>query len=318
MIKNLAISCLAARPVWHLLRHRALRGNPLTIMCYHTLGPDSGGIDGWTVVPQGEFKSQLADLRAHYDIVSLDDALSGRVHSDRPQAVITFDDGDSGLYTYLRPILRETPIPVTLYVATEQIQTGRPFWFDRVVNALQGSGEVNVDGLGRWQVPSENGKARWAVLGDILNTLKQADPDLRNALADQVAIQGTDTPEPRLGPMTLEHLKELADTPGVTIGAHSHGHELLDQITLEQARNSIARSRKLLQGWTGQDVRHFAFPNGNHSEALRNVARHLGFTSATILGEQTVPCGCDPFALPRISVGRYDSRSRVRLRLAGL
>jgi peptidoglycan/xylan/chitin deacetylase (PgdA/CDA1 family) len=116
----------------------------------------------------------------------------------------------------------------------------------------------------------------------------------------------------------MEHLKELAETPGVTIGAHSHGHELLDQIPLQQARSSMARSRELLQDWTGQEVRHFAFPNGNHTQALRDIAGELGFVSATILEERTAPRGVDPFALPRISVGRYDSRNRVRLRLVGL
>jgi peptidoglycan/xylan/chitin deacetylase (PgdA/CDA1 family) len=177
---------------------------------------------------------------------------------------------------------------------------------------------VDVDGFGRWSLPEENGKARWAVLGEILEALKNEDPEARDALADRIAGQGTTRPGPALGPMSMEHLKELAETPGVTIGAHSHGHELLDQIPLQQARKSMARSRELLQDWTGQEVRHFAFPNGNHSQALRDIARELGFVSATVLEERTAPRGVDPFALPRISVGRYDSRNRVRLRLVGL
>lgn len=318
MIKDIAVQCLAAPPIWGALRWRALRDHPLTILCYHTLGPDEGGINGWTALRARDFRAQLADLRAHYDVVSLDTALEGG-QGKRPRAVITFDDGDRGLHAHLLPILRETATPVTIYVATHQFETGQPFWFDKVVNALQNPGEVNVPSLGHWHLPGTGDKAHWDVLRQVLQALKAAPSEDRDALATQVAEQGTPPKASlHLGPMTLEQLKELAATPGVTIGAHTHGHELLDQISPEAARQSVAISRDRLQDWTGQEVRHFAFPNGNHTPALRQMIKDLGFASATILEEQTAPQGTDPFALPRISVGRYDTLNRLRLRLVGL
>ena len=318
MIRKLAVRALALPPVWGLLRRRALAGSPVTILCYHTLGPDRGGIDGWTVLRSSDFRAQLADLKRHYDIVAMDDALSFPSRPRRPQAVITFDDGDAGLFAHLRPIMAETPVPLTIYVATSQIETGRPFWFDRVVNALQAAAEISVDGLGRWHMPGAGSKTHWAVLGSVLQALKDVPPERRDALADQVAAQGTPPEGPALGPMSVGQLRELAEIPGVTIGAHSHGHELLDQIPPEAARQSAARSRTLLKDWTGQDIRHFAYPNGNFTPDLCAMIRDLGFASAAALGERPAPRGSDPFALPRISVGRYDSRDRVRLRLAGL
>ncbi len=316
MIKALAIAALSAPPVWRVLRRQALRDKPLTILCYHTLGPDRGGVNGWTVLRTSDFRAQLADLRAHYDIVSLDEGLS--FGGARPQAVITFDDGDQGLHAHLLPILRETPVPVTIYVATEQFETRRPFWFDRVVNALQAPQEVRVEGLGTWRLPGTGDKAHWDALRPILQSLKAAAPEVRDWLADQVASQGSEMPDPALGPMSREELVELSQQEGVTIGAHTHGHELLDQLPLEVARASIARSRALLREWTGQPVNHFAFPNGNHTSPLRNMVKDLGFRTATILEERTAPRDCHPFALPRISVGRYDSLARIRLRLVGL
>ncbi len=321
MIKSTVVQVLGAKPVWSLLLKRALKDRPLTIMCYHTLSADTGGINSWTSLRRKDFKAQLADLQDIYDIVSLDDALAappGR--TGRPCIVITFDDGDRGLYTHLLPIVQETGVPVTLYIATEQFETGRPFWFDRVVNALQGPGEVGLDGIGRWSLPGSGDKAHWAALGQVLNALKSVPPSEREAAADALVAQGqppVDNAE-TLGPMTLEQLQILGKTPGITIGAHTHGHELLDQIPADAARDSVARSRDLLRDWTGQNVRHFAFPNGNHTQSLRDMIRGLGFASATILEDRTAPQGTDPFALPRISVGRYDSRARVRLRLAGI
>lgn len=317
MIKELAISFLAAPPIWGVLRRRALRDTPLTILCYHTLGPDQGGVNGWTALRERDFRAQLADLAVHYDIVSLQEALEGGA-SRHPQAVITFDDGDRGLHAHLLPVLRDTPVPVTVYVATEQFETRQPFWFDRVVNGLQGAREIRVEGLGSWTLPGTADKAHWDALRPILQVLKEVDPAMRDAMADKVVEQGGALPALPLGPMSKDELAELAAQPGVTIGAHTHGHELLDQLPLDEACASVALSRELLQEWTGQPVDHFAFPNGNHTPALRGMVKDLGFNSATILEERTAPRGCDPFALPRISAGRYDSATRMRLRLVGL
>lgn len=317
MIRRCALRALARPPVWRLLRVKALRFNPVTILCYHTLSSDRGGVDGWTALRVSDFQAQLTDLQNHYDIVSLDNALTEPT-GKRPRLVLSFDDGDRGLHKHLLPIVRASGLPVIIYVATEQFETGQPFWFDRVVNALQGGCKVSVDGLGQWVLPAEEGSAHWAVLGEVLQALKEADHSARDTLANQVVAQGNTTQTSPLGPMQLDELRTLAATPGVTIGAHSHGHELLDQIPLEQARESIARSRRLLQDWTGQEVRHFAFPNGNHTAGLRNTVADLGFTSAAILEDRLVNQQADPYALPRISIGRYDSRDRVRLRLVGL
>ena len=318
MIRRLAVSTLGSAPVWALLRRLRRQPDALTILCYHTLGPDQDGIEGWTTLRESDFLAQLADLQAHYDIVGLEDGLAGAPGSARPRAVVTFDDGDRGLYHHLLPILRKNPFPVTLYIATAQFETGKAFWFDRVVNALQSPTDVVVPGLGRRTVPGGGGKIHWQAIQPILEALKQAPQEARDDLADQIVAQGAPPATPGLGPMSRDQLKEIADTPGVTIGAHSHGHELLDQLPLEKATASMARSRDLLKDWTGQAVRHFAFPNGNHTGPLRAAAKSLGFASATVLEDRIAPRGADSFALPRISVGRYDSRARVRLRLVGL
>ena len=321
MIRQAALSVLATPPVLAVLRRRALKDDPVTILCYHTLAPDTGGADSWTALRAGDFRAQLSYLRRAYDIVDLETALEGSPEGGRgrrPRAVLTFDDGDRGLHAHLLPILRETPVPVTIYVATEQIEEGRPFWFDRVVNALQGAGEIEVGGLGRFRLPGGGGKAQWAAIRPILQALKATPPADRERLADLVVAQGGPAPSPALGPMTKDQLADLAAHDGVTIGAHSHGHELLDQIPLAAAEASVARSRDALRDWTGQEVRHFAFPNGNHSAALRDMVMRLGFASAAILEERTAPRGCDPFALPRLSVGRYDDATRLKLRLVGI
>jgi peptidoglycan/xylan/chitin deacetylase (PgdA/CDA1 family) len=317
-MKAIANALLATPMIWRGLQWRATRGGALTILCYHTIGPDQGGAEGWSVLRSSDFREQMSHVLANYEIVEFDGSILADPPEGRPRAVITFDDGDRGLHKYLLPTLREMPFPVTVYVATEQIETGKTLWFDRVINALNAPGEVQITGLGSWHIPAETGAARWDVVRQVLAALKNVDPEKREALSDLVVKQGHGPNKQALGPMTRSQLVELSETPGVTIGSHSHGHELLDQIPLDDARESMARSRALLQDWTGQDVRHFAFPNGNHNAMLRDVVRNLGFETAAILEERLASPRVDPFAVPRISIGRFDNWARFRLRLTGI
>jgi peptidoglycan/xylan/chitin deacetylase (PgdA/CDA1 family) len=118
--------------------------------------------------------------------------------------------------------------------------------------------------------------------------------------------------------MTVPELQALAASPHVTIGAHSHGHELLDRLPLDAALASAERSRALLRDWTGRDIRHFAYPNGNRSPGLMNGLAKAGFASATILEDRLARRSEPPMALPRVAIGRYDGDDRFRLRLVGV
>ncbi|WP_431297629.1 polysaccharide deacetylase family protein [Tabrizicola sp. BL-A-41-H6] len=319
--KRAARAVLGIPPVLGLLRSWRLRGNPVTVLCYHTIGPDTGGPDAWTVLRAADFRAHLAALQESHDIVDLDRALAdGPGHRGRPRAVLTFDDGEAGNHRYLLPILTELQLPVTIFVATGQIETGQPYWFDRIMGALTAGADVDLatHGLGRWHIPPTPGPSRWATVSSLLETLKRTAPDCRAAIVDDILSRYPLPPgRPPLGPMTRAELAEIARSPRVTIGAHSHCHNLLDQLPLVEAEASIARSRSLLRDWTGQEVAHFAWPNGNHTPALRQRAQRLGFRSAAALDMRLWRAGADPYALPRLGIGRHDDTARLRLRLVG-
>lgn len=323
--KDLAARALSAPPLYSLIRRRALRGNPITILCYHTLGTDTDEIAAWTVLRLCDFARQVKDLRRVYDIVDLETALArGPGGNTRPMAVLTFDDGDIGLHTHLLPFVERVQVPVTVYVATAQIERGTPYWFDRVMNALQAPEPFEIDlraeGLNCWALAAGRGAARWAGVSAVLEALKAVPPDRREDLTQAVCAQAPD-PGPSfqpLAPMTPDQLRDLACSPWVRVEAHSHCHNLMDQIPAEDVYESARCSRTLLEGWTGQPVRHFAYPNGNRTPAVAAEVMRAGFQSATILGQDLWRPGVDPMALPRLAVGRFDTLARFRLMLAGM
>jgi peptidoglycan/xylan/chitin deacetylase (PgdA/CDA1 family) len=323
--KHLGRRVLTSGGIYPLVRRRALRGDPVTVLMYHTLGGDDEDFDAWTVVRQSDFRAQMRWLQRHYDIVSLDEAWEhacGHGAAERPKAVITFDDGHSGLHRYLLPLLDELRLPVTLYVATGHIVTGRPYWFDRIMNALQVRHRILLDlsrfGLPVFGVEPGVGEGRWQTLGPVLEALKTLDPAVREAAVD--AAEEQLRPARRddfdaLAPLSLAQLQEIARCPWVTIGAHTECHSLLDQLSPDAAQASMELSARRLRDWTGAKVRHFAYPNGNHNAELMARARDAGFDTALTTRKGLWRRGDSAFSVARVPVGRYDDLARFKLNL---
>lgn len=323
-MKRTGTYLLSRPPFSTVLRAMAFRNNPTTVLCYHTLRPSSETIDAWTVLGLSDFLEQITFLRNNYEIVDLSEALARHGQSGRPRVVLTFDDGEWGLYEHLLPIIEDQKIPVTIYVATRQIETGIPYWFDRVMNALQVLQPVEIDlglpGMSSFPIGNVHGKARWNQIDAVLKAIKAGPEGDRDRMADLVEAQAGAQTETftRLRPMTQDQLVQLAAHPMVTIGAHSHGHELLDQLPIAEAAASIARSKSWLEEKNGVPVHHFAYPNGNYTADLMVEIAELGFETATILEERLMTATANLFAVPRIGVGRFDALDRLKLRMIGV
>lgn len=313
---------MASGVAYSVLQRRARVAASTAILMYHTLGPDDEQHDAWTVVRQSDFQRQLDVLRRTHDIVSIDSMLEGAA-SERPRAVLTFDDGHDGWRSHLLPIVEREGVPVTLYVATEHILSGKLYWFDRIMNAVQLASAATVElgtfGLGRWTLAQEKGGKAWHVTSRLLEALKDRDDDVREACADAVETQLRNharrsfTP---LRPLAIDHVAELARSSWVTVGAHSHDHRLLDRISIEAAGESIAVSCALLETWTGKKPRHFAYPNGNFNALVAARVEGMGLRSAVTTMNGLRRTDTNAYSLPRISVGRYDDIDRFKLSLA--
>ena len=145
--KRMIMGALANGLAVDLARKR-LSNDHAVVLMYHEVVEDSADIESWTAIKVSDLKRQLDYLGRHYDIVSMDDALA-RLRkpggAQRPAAVVTFDDGGKGNATTLLPLIDAVKVPVTIYVATGHIETQQPYWFDRLINALQVESEFSVD-----------------------------------------------------------------------------------------------------------------------------------------------------------------------------
>lgn len=100
---------------WGLVRRR--RPDDVVILLYHRVGAGDREID----LPLDAFAQQVEILAARGDLITLDDALSGR-----GGVVLTFDDGLRDFHEYVMPILLRHRVPALLYLATGMVANGKP------------------------------------------------------------------------------------------------------------------------------------------------------------------------------------------------
>jgi peptidoglycan/xylan/chitin deacetylase (PgdA/CDA1 family) len=76
-------------------------------------------------------------------------------------------------------------------------------------------------------------------------------------------------------------------------------HAVLPNLPLARARREIAGCRDMIAERLGRAPRHFAYPNGYHTPAVRALVRECGFETAVTTEDRENVRGGDPLALRR-------------------
>ncbi|HEY6100057.1 MAG TPA: polysaccharide deacetylase family protein, partial [Anaeromyxobacter sp.] len=219
--------------------------------------------------------------------------------------VITFDDGYADNHAVALPVLRALGMPATVYVATGYTGTRRRMLHDRIFAALAALGRrgvapnrVALDGPAHalYGACARSGPA--ATLDLLIARLPHDGLVLvTEALEARAAIREEDLPAAtRL--LDWEELRAL-DAAGVEVGGHSVRHAVLANLPLEEARREIAGCRDQIAERLGKRPRHFAYPNGYHTPAVRRAVAEAGFETGATTEDRENLRGEQPFALRR-------------------
>jgi peptidoglycan/xylan/chitin deacetylase (PgdA/CDA1 family) len=94
---------------------------------------------------------------------------------------------------------------------------------------------------------------------------------------------------------------------GHDIGAHTLTHPHLTHIPLADAREEIFSSKKKLEDLFGREVRHFCYPYGEWNDAIADLVRDAGYSTAT-----TTQWGANTSTTPSFALHRLNTRYRSR------
>ncbi|MER9071594.1 polysaccharide deacetylase family protein [Mesorhizobium sp. M0904] len=305
-------------------------GRPIVLM-YHRIAEPL--VDPWelAVSPQN-FARQIELLTKARDIVPLQWLAQrlGERRSPRNAVAITFDDGYADVLQNAVPIMRRMNCPATVFVTTHAITDPSVFWWDilsRIIlemPALPNTLEIEIAGRNYdWRVwedamPADSNNAinRTTLHFNLHALLKPLSAHEREKALERLARwAGTDaSPRGRDRAMTHSELRQLADTDGVSIGAHTCTHPSLPLLKRDELEREISGSRQQCEEITGRRVVGFAYPFGDFDGSTANAVRSAGIDYAvTTLPREAGP-RVDPYRLPRVTVadwGEVDFRRMV-------
>jgi len=294
---------------------------------YHGVIDDFSEFHAWTLLPDSNFEEQLRFLKTHFHVISMDEAasLSEPAFDYRPKAIITFDDGMRNNLSIALPILERYEVPATIYVSTGAIQTGQPFWWDRIIQAVESFKNEKIDlrdfGLGFYFFDSGLlPHLYWNEIQRLLENVKGLRSSKREDVVAKILkrLNCQDKPiNPTFAPLKVEELIELASSPLICIGSHTHYHSILTQQMPSDAEESIKKSLVLLRDWIQQPIHHFSFPNGDYNQTVLSIVKKLGMKTAVTTKNGRWTYKTDLLQIPRIGIGSYDNIEVFKANILG-
>lgn len=114
--------------------------------------------------------------------------------------------------------------------------------------------------------------------------------------------------------MDWSHIKEMA-TQGIQFGAHTCTHLALTAVSPNQAAVEITGSRERLAGELDQPITTFAYPYGEHDEAVQAMVEQAGFAAGCTVDPGLNSLNTPAVALRRVEIQGTDSIIRLWLAL---
>lgn len=294
------------------------RGAGLSILIYHRALPEPDPLRPGDP-DSAAFRWQMALLARHFNVLPLREAaLRLRDGTLPPRAAcVTFDDGYADNFTIALPILSETGVPATFFIATGYLDGGRMF-NDTLIELARrmppGTHDLSGEGLGIERVTTL--EDRRVLAGKLLAHFKYQDADERLPAAEGLAERfGVELPDDLM--MTTDQLRRL-HAAGMEIGGHTHTHPILARLDAGRARHEIMLGKQQLEDRLDTPIRVFAYPNGRPGKDYRVEHRAMveecGFDVAVSTRPASARAGVDLHELPRFTPwDRTPSRFGLRL-----
>lgn len=117
--------------------------------------------------------------------------------------------------------------------------------------------------------------------------------------------------------LSRAQLIDLAQIPGVTIGAHSYQHLPLSSFAPEHRVRELSRARVWLEDVLQTPVTTMSYPFGDTPENITEAVRKAGYTSAACSVWGFNDSSTNPLLLRRLDFWQGDSKHTVKAKLLG-
>jgi len=295
------------------------RGGVLAVLTYHRVDePDHRPhlSPALLSATPAVFAEHMRFLAKHAHVVSAQevlDAVAAQVPLPPRAVMITFDDAYCDFADHAWPVLKRLGLPVTLFVATAYPDhPERGFWWDRLFQVLSDPTRAHLDTpSGRYALGTP--MQRRKLFKQLRMYVKTLDHDEAMAWIDTTCGEGNSHQEPVV--LGWDDLRWLA-REGVTLGAHTQTHPLVNRVSLERAVAEAVGSLRDLEREIGDVLPLFAYPSGGVDgrvvQAFGEDGFALAFTTERGVNDMRT---ANPLLLRRINVGSQTPLAALRAQM---
>jgi len=302
----------------------------LEILSFHRILADN---ESYFIPPMSlaaaTFKRLMQNLSRSFKIMELSDAVA-LLKSDALRhntLALTFDDGYCDNHDIAKEFLLAAGIPATFFVPVNQIDSGKPFWWDYVKYIS----DRERTGFMKWvQAYFSSVQHHLSLSQDITSLPIRKLVQYMNGQSHSSRISFLQSLEkafgPYEGPQLLMGWHDIQDlcANGFSIGSHTLAHEPLTDLDPDAARSEIINSRSVLAERLGIPIQGFCYPRGAFSPSISKMVADAGYAYAVTTSYATNRTFADSFALSRRNIADYSGiRSlfpvtAIRMELTGL
>ena len=262
------------------------------------------------------FERQVAFLAANCRVLSFEEMRNGWESGSLPprSVMVTFDDAYRDFARHAWPILKHFGVPAVLFVPTAFPDSPhREFWWDRLYRAVCTTSEPSIELPHRalsLRTPADKVAAvRW-----LIGYLGSLDHEDARHVVEQICAS-VEPGEPQNAVLGWDDLRRLA-AEGVTLGAHTQTHPLLNRVPVDQAQEEAIGSLRDLEREIGAVPRIISYPSGGRSVHVARMLDDAGFEFAfSTAGGVNDIRRADRLGVRRINVGQQTTEVALRRQL---
>lgn len=281
--RALASTAAADRAVGLLERLHRGDGRTFAVLTYHRVDEVTAQPElhpGLLSATPGTFRAEMAAIADRWTPISLADVLAARRGAPLPRrsVLVTIDDAYEDTARHAWPVLHELGVPGVLFVPTGfPDEDDRSFWWDDLHRALRsaGAGRVRTP-VGSVELTDE--ASRGAAFRSLRSWYKATRHEEATARFAELLLELGAAPRrpPVLG---WDELRRLHGE-GLTLAPHSVSHAMLDRVDADRVVEEVTASRRRLHEEVGVDVPAFAYPSGQHDDAVVRAVAGTGIEVA--------------------------------------
>lgn len=252
--------------------------NPIIILLYHRV-IDIENDNQLLAVSVKNFEEHIKFLSENYNILSFEKEW-GKV--SKPSVIITFDDGYADNYYNALPILERYKVPATIFVATQNIDTNKEFWFDCIENYffnnenLPNSIKLNIaKKTFEFSLKNDNEiKDSYAAIHLLLKNLL---PDERKKVLDELkkVLNFTGMDRKKYRTLNSAELRMLDNSNYISVGAHTVSHTKLSLQSYDEQYEEIRNSKIELEKILNHKIIIFSYPFGTKDDYNKDSIKIL-------------------------------------------